>query len=77
MFPNLSLLFSQWKILRIERLLSVFEILTKTGLELLPISLAFSSLQIFMMSVSVKLLSISVDSSKICCSSYCCFVDFS
>ena len=32
MFPNLSLLFSQWKlILRIERLLSVFDNLIRTG----------------------------------------------
>ena len=76
MFPNLSLFFSRWKEGRIERLLSVFENLIRTGLGLFAFSLTFLSLRIFMMSVSVKL-SISVHSSRINFSSYCCIVVFS
>ena len=77
MFPNLSLFFSRWKVLRIERLLSVFEILIRTGLWLFAFWLTFPSLCISMMSVSVKLLSISEHRSRLCFSSYCCFVVFS
>ena len=78
MFQNLSLFFSRWKFLRIERLLSVFGNLIRTGLGLLVSSLNVPSLRISMcmMSVSVKL-SISVHNSRIYCSLCCCFVVFS
>ena len=78
MFPNLSLHFSRWKFLRIERLLSVFENFIRTaGLGRFAFSLTFPSLRISVMSVSVKVLSFSVPCSRSCCSSCCCFVVFS